>query len=585
MTLKQKLIAGLGSLFMVITLLGLLGMYYLYRIREDARLILKDNYKTLEFVQQMTQVLDMTPFSPKAVHEFETWLKLQEQNVTEIGERELTLDLRRQFETLKSGRDNPLDLFIAIRENLHRITTLNMEAIIRKNEQAMQRAADAILYLALIGVACVTGSFVFVIYFPAYITRPLKALRKGIQEVADKNYASRINLHAKDEFGELASSFNRMAERLDEYEHSNLAKILFEKKRIESVINRINEAIIGLDEHRQIIFVNAEAVRLLGLDESQLLGRYAPDVAATNDLMRHLIRELMKGQVPYAQDEQDEPLNIFADGRESYFLKEIADVSLQYTGQHDHALIGYVIILKNITPFKELDRAKTNFMATISHELKTPLSSIKMSLRLLSDDRIGQLNQEQHQLIGHIREDSERLLRITGELLDMTQVESGAIQLHMKVTDPRALVEAAVDAMRFTALQRAVSILTTYPEQPLHVQADPDKTTWVLINFLSNAIKYSPEQGQIHVRVTVDMQEERPFIVFTVQDFGTGIEERHQHRIFDRYYQVPGSAKGGTGLGLAISREFVEAQGGRIWFESHWGEGSTFGFALMAATT
>lgn len=165
-------------------------------------------------------------------------------------------------------------------------------------------------------------------------------------------------------------------------------------------------------------------------------------------------------------------------------------------------------MLKNITEFKELDSAKTTFISTISHELKTPISAIMMSLQLLEDQRIGALNEEQEDLANSIKENSERLLNITGELLNMTQVESGKLQLKPKITKPIELIEYAIKANRVQAEKFNIQIEVEYPEDKIgKLFVDSEKIAWVLTNLLSNAIRYSPENGRVvigHVRQMMD---------------------------------------------------------------------------------
>jgi PAS domain S-box-containing protein len=354
-----------------------------------------------------------------------------------------------------------------------------------------------------------------------------------------------------------------MAARLDEYESSNLAKLTFEKKRIETIINQMKDGIIGFDENRHVLFLNAVAEKLLGLREADIIGRYAPDIALKNDLMRTLL-----------QDEVKKELKIYADGKESYFNKDVLAVTS--SGQ----VIGQVIVLRNITIFHELNEAKTNFIATVSHELKTPISSIKMSAQLLTDNRVGELNAEQQELTSSISEDANRLLNITSELLNMSQVETGNIQLKLQPSRPEEIIEQALQAVQFQAKQKNIQLSVNASADLPGVQADREKTSWVLINFLTNAIKYSPERSVIDISAYPKDQQ----VMFTVTDHGKGIEEKYLPRIFDRYFKVPGTyERNGTGLGLAISKEFIEAQGGTIWVQSNIGEGSLFGFNLSQA--
>ncbi len=231
-------------------------------------------------------------------------------------------------------------------------------------------------------------------------------------------------------------------------------------------------------------------------------------------------------------------------------------------------------------PFHELNEAKTNFIATVSHELKTPLSSIKMSARLLTDLRVGALNSEQQELTRSITDDADRLLKITGELLNMSQVETGNIQLKLQPANPAMIVNQAIQAVSFQAQQRKISIHTELAENLPFIQADVEKTSWVLINLLTNAIKYSPEESGIEVAAFRKQDK----VEFIVKDHGKGIDEKYLPRIFERYFKVPGTHdRNGTGLGLSISKEFIEAQGGKIWVDSRLGEGSSFGFTFSAA--
>lgn len=234
-------------------------------------------------------------------------------------------------------------------------------------------------------------------------------------------------------------------------------------------------------------------------------------------------------------------------------------------------------LMENITVHKELNMAKTHFIATVSHELKTPISSIKISADLLDDKRVGETNEEQKSLIKNIKEDADRLLKLTAELLDRTQAETGKIQLQIQRAKPQEIVEYALQAVNVQAEQKKIKMEVRYTGAVETVKADKEKTAWVLVNLLSNAIRYSPANGKIIIGV----QEKGNKIEFSVRDFGKGIEPQYRDKIFDRYFQVPGSDnESGTGLGLAISREFIEAQGGTIRMESEAGGGCTFIFSL-----
>jgi signal transduction histidine kinase len=291
------------------------------------------------------------------------------------------------------------------------------------------------------------------------------------------------------------------------------------------------------------------------------VGRSTDEVSKKNDLFRFLLT-----------DKSNIPFKIVLDGKENYFTKEIVEIP-----QDDSK--NLVIVVKNVTSFKELDVAKTNFIATVSHELKTPLASSDFSLKLLEDERTGKLSDEQKELIDQLKEDNQRMLRILSELLNMSQVEAGKIQLEIKKVESLEIAETAILAVGNAAKEKNIRIGKQFNTSLPQINADAEKTGWVLNNFLTNAIKFSSENNVIIVKV--DMVGTN--VQFSVTDHGSGIAEEYLPRIFERFFKVPGSKITGTGLGLAISKEFIEAQGGTIWAESKVGQGSIFGFSLPAA--
>lgn len=572
--IKTKIALAVGFFFAVLVLLTALSIWSLYRLRRDAAEVLKDNYLSLTYVETMRQAFDknlMDTRRQRALQDtvwrgFENALAGQEKNITETGEGEATGRLRQSYEQYR--RSPAPEPAADIRHHLHDISQINLQAITRKNDYAATNAEEIIGWLGIIGTILMLITFSLILNFPGYIANPIAQLTASIRQIAGKNYGERLNFEGNDEFSEVAGAFNEMAERLDAYEHSNLAELLFEKRRIEALIANLQDAVIGLDEQQRVLFANPVACAVLGVPEAELRGRYAPDIALHNDLFRTILQDSTGGQ----------PLKIFADGKESYFTKEKVAVSVEHNRQTRAA--GQVLILRNITPFKELDMAKTNFIATISHELKTPIAAIKMSLKLLADERVGNLNGEQQKLTGQIRQESERLLRITGELLDMAQIETGNIRLNASPTRIPDLVSYAADAVQSMLTDKHLRLETLFSEPLPELFADAEKTAWVLVNLLSNAAKHSPE-GE---RIVVDATRKNGSVEVGVRDFGQGIDEKYQQRLFEKFFQAPTSSreavKNGSGLGLAISKDFIEAQGGRIWVESSLGKGARFVFSL-----
>jgi len=455
---------------------------------------------------------------------------------------------------------------------------LNMDAIQRKSNIAANTARNATIWITITGTLCFLIAFSLLVNLPGSIANPIHELTGSIKAIAAKNYSQRVHFKKGSEFGELADSFNIMAQKLEEYNNSNLAKLMMEKKRIETLINNMHDPVIGLDEKGMVLFANEEALKIAGLKKEEVTGRSAQELSVHNDLIRSLLQEISGNENSVARVEK-KPLKIYADGKESYFEREIVNISIVPTGEQDSRVIGHVIVLRNVTPYKELDFAKTNFIATVSHELKTPISAIKMSVQLLENEQIGKTNEEQKNLIESIKEDATRLLKITGELLNMTQVESGNIQLGIIPSDPLEIINYAVNANKIIAEQKNVRLEISADNNLPKVLADSEKTAWVLTNLISNAVRYSYDNSSVQISIKSDSSK----IYFVVKDTGQGIAPQYKEKIFDRYFRIPGSQKEGTGLGLSISKEFIEAQGGQISVESDFGAGSVFAVALNKA--
>lgn len=576
MKIKTKLRLGIGVLFAMITVLAVVGIRQVSLLSADSRNILIANHNSLDYSRQMLHALDELEVHAGALDLFKKNLEAQQKNITEIGERGLTAQLTGHFEKLKANvRDK--ETVALIRNDALEIMSINLDAINRKSHIAGQTAKSSMVWIGITGTLCFIIAFTLFVNLPGNIANPIRELTESIRQIANENYTERVHFGSHDEYGQLAQSFNTMAEKLEEYNNSNLAKLMIEKKRVETLIDNMHDPVIGLDENRNVIFANEVARKVTGLQASELVGRNATEVALHNDLVRSLVKDLFEPQGTGSS--QSSAMKIYADEKESYFEKEYVDISIVPTGEQQPRSIGHVIILRNVTPYKELDFAKTNFIANVSHELKTPISSIKITLDLLRNERVGDTNDEQRSLLDSIREDADRLLKITGELLNITQVESGKIQLNIAGTSVREIVQYAIAANETQAENRDIRLQIEDKGLRSNVLADSEKTAWVLTNLVSNAIRYSYDHSSIRIVLDEDAEAVR----IAVADNGQGISQEYKDKIFDRYFRVPGSTKEGTGLGLAISREFMEAQDGTLTVESELGAGSTFTIALKKA--
>ena len=571
MKIQRRLTLGIGILFAMIVLLGIQSVSYVRQLSRATGTILADNYNSLQYAADMLRSLNDIGEDSVSRHALRQSLALQQQNITEISEREMTSELGRHIAAL-SDPVTEAELQ-TVRQDLLRIMELNMAAIRAKSSAVEERADYVMWWLIVVAALCVVSAGAILVWFPRLVLRPIDELKKGIREIANHNYQQRLDFTGNREFESVAESFNDMAAKLDEYRRSSLDDLMTAKKRIEAIVDTLHEPIIGLGPDRKILFMNREALAVLNL-QAEVVGRNAAEVALSNDLLRRLMRELYGEK----RSTGGEPLKIYADNKESYFQMEDTPLYIMPVGSREQQFVGNLIVLNNITKYKELDSAKTNFISTVSHEMKTPISSILMSLQLLGDNRLGQLNEEQKQLVGSIRESSDRLLNITGELLNMTQVESGKLRLMPKVVKPVELIDYAVKATQVLAERFRCFVEVEYPEKISKLFVDNEKIAWVITNLLSNAIHHSPENSRIIVGA---VQHEKAVEIF-VQDFGRGIDPRYHKSIFERYFRVPGTKVQGSGLGLAISKEFVEAHGGTISVESGIGKGSRFSILLPA---
>ncbi|KUY20123.1 PAS domain-containing sensor histidine kinase [Elizabethkingia miricola] len=568
MKLKTKLTLGVGLLFLLIVLLSVIGALYINKLKSDTEKILTANYNSLEYAKNMMLALDkIDTDSAQAVKNFRINNAFQDKNLSEPGEKEATHSLNIHFKKYLEQKTDAGEK--QIRGDLAKIMSLNMKAIERKSDTAIVTAGNATFWIVSLGTVCFMIAFTLLFNLPQTIAEPIRQLTSSIRQIAGRNYHERVHFKGSEEFNDLADSFNIMAEKLEEYESSNLSKQLMDKKRIETLVNNMHDAVIGLDENHFIYMINDQALRITNLKKEELMGKTAHEVAINNDLLRELLKNI--------DNPSEEPIKIVADNKESYFEQDVIPISAIKTGEKEKKNIGKVILLRNITPFKELDFAKTNFIATISHELKTPIAAIKMGVQLLGNQKFGSLNEQQQELLKSIDEDGQRLLTITSELLNLSQVESGNIRLNVESCNPEELVYTAVKNVEMLAEQKNISVITEIKtNKDDRVVADFDKTVWVINNFLSNAIKHSfPEES---IRILIE--KKGAFVRFGISDSGKGIDEKYHRQIFDRYFQVPGEHQSGTGLGLAISKNFIEKQHGEIGVFSSLNQGSTFYFTL-----
>jgi PAS domain S-box-containing protein len=602
--IKSKVFAGLAFLFVVIILISVLGIVFINQLANASKGTLADNYRSVEYTMKMLKSLDR--IYDYKIHPMSTGKEIvsdeikgkdyitgknnflnsfiaEKNNITESGEKELVDELNNNYSNFiniveqREDNNSLINLrnsYFITRQSIVDIYNINMGAIQKINQRIGETAHRVSLWMVIIGSLSVLITLFFIIKYPGSIVDPILELTDKIKAISKGNYDQQLKFTSKDELGDLAEAFNVMAGRLKEYDESNLDRLLIEKKRLDAIIENLEDAIFILDEDKKFLLANRGALNLTGLRSKDISGKYAPDVAMNNDLLRELIKGLVKNDDEIKQEEE-KPIKIIQNKKEYYYSREIIEIKVRPTLSDSERIIGYILLLKNITLFEERDVAKTNLIATVSHELKTPISSINLSLKLLEDDRIGGLNDEQKNLIISMRQQSVRLSKMVNELLDFSQTETGNIKLKISKVRPEDIIDLSVTAIMMLLSEKKIQLNLNVADSLPDVKADLEKTVWVLVNLITNAMRYTPENGFINLNANTDKE----FIKFSVKDEGPGISKEDQDKIFKRFVQV-GNKNKGTGLGLAISKEFVQAQGGRIAVESEPGKGSTFSFYL-----
>lgn len=467
-----------------------------------------------------------------------------------------------------------------LRENTVQLATINHKDLSAKDEfaQSLYFRSKIYVFLIMVLVLLIVGWAVYQV--PHEIVKPITKITEKIKGISQGEYQQQIVVDSQSELGELAKAFNMMSIRLQEFEKLNIEEVQAQKSRMESIIKSLNDGLIILDEKGEIILVNSTGKTLIGLNEKQLMGHKLRYLAKNNEVLREIAASLENQEKvqDWGSGERHSFLKITSeDDKISFYAKDI--VKVYSNDDSDRKFIGHIITLKDITSFKESDEAKSNFIAVVSHELKTPLSALNMSLMLLRDSRFGNLNEEQEKITASMKREVQRLVNMVTELLDLSKVESGKINLEEQAVSPRILMEYALAPVEAKFNDKGIEIVKQYEHNLPDVYVDPEKISWVLINLMTNAIRYSQEGGRVILSTKRINQE----VEFGVEDFGPGIAKEDLKRVFNKFVQLQTNGKKnkhGLGLGLAISKEVVEAHGGEISVISEIGRGSRFFFRV-----
>ena len=415
----------------------------------------------------------------------------------------------------------------------------------------------ALLFAFLLAIVIGSTAFIFV-------SKPIKEISSVAREIAMGNYSKRVSISTGDELSELARSINYMSEQIN----ARIEEVISNKSRFEAVLLSMYEGTMVVDNSGAIILMNHVLKESFHVDEDPA-GKKPLEIIRNIDI-QETVNHVLKSRECIASQEISVLLP------EEKILKVYAAPVLR-EGEMD----GAVLVFHDITDLKRLENIRKDFVANVSHEIKTPLTSIKGYTETLMDGAIEDKDNAKD-FLRIIGADSDRLVRLVDDLLDLSKIESGKLNLAFAPHSIESVIDRVVDGFKKQSGSKGIEIKKEVSGDLSKVKIDEAGIAQVLLNLIDNGIKYNKGKGSI----TISSQEKGPFVCVNVADTGIGIPEEDIQRIFERFYRVDKARSrqlGGTGLGLSIVKHIIQAHGGEVSVQSQLGKGSTFSFTLPKA--
>jgi len=618
MKLRTQIFSGFIFILFLFLILAGVSIYYLDNVGQASEQILEDNYSSIKASEELIvslakvdQILSKICLGSNYNEDillrilereksiFSSNLNICKNNISEPGEQELVATLSKQYQDYEGqlydfyNTTDRVGLYFSVlqrkneilRESCAKLIDLNHRALSDKDKVVQTLYFNAKIYVFIILIIVLIVSGLAIYKFPQMIVRPILDITEKIKRVSEGDYQQKIPVDSDTELGNLSRAFNAMSVKLKQFEESNLEVIKAQKTRIETIIKSINDGLVILNESKEVILVNEAASVILGIPEKQLIGMNAQELSRKNAVLRGLMDSLEQeeGENSGGRLEEEASRDLIKiehhEGKQEFFTKDVIGVQ-----NAENKSLGSILMLKNVTYFKQSDEAKTNFIAVASHEFKTPLSAINMCLMLLQDKRFGTLNPEQDEIVVSMKSEVQRLIKMVSELLDISKMETGNIQLERKLVSPKVILEYSASPFEVQLGENNIVLEKIVDPNIPEFMADTEKVSWVLINFLSNAIRYTEQGGKI----TMEARRLNGSVEFSVKDQGPGIAKKHHDKVFQRFVQLHSNGvknEKGLGLGLAISKEVITEHRGEIGVDSEPGAGSRFYFTLPLETS
>lgn len=561
MSLRAKLLTGYAVFIAALIVLGAWSAWRLHEMGKVSRRIISENYDSVVAAQEMKESLHR-----KDSARFDQNLQKAANNITEPGETEVIAAIQRDrdiyYRRPDAFNENQL------RADCDHLLQLNQRAMLVKAEAAAG-VAQLWFYRTLLIAGILVAAGLFMAFILAQrIVGPLQRLTESTVRIASGDLNARVAVDSSDEVGVLAAEYNRMAENLRQLRNSDMGKLLMAQQTTEAAIDSLFDPVIVTDAEGRVTKLNPAAEEIFG-SENENNGMHVGEVAR-DVRIAGAVSEALESQRPVAGEGMSAVLPFAVAGSERAFRLRTTPMR-----DNDHHLLGAVTLLEDITHLREIDRLKSEFIATASHELRTPLTSVQMGVHLLLERATGDLTDKQVEVLSACREDCERLDKLMRDLLDLSRIEAGESRPSLEPIRTRDLINSATKELRPQVESKGLNFSIEAPVDLPSVKADRLQLERVLSNLVVNAMRYTK-----HGEIKISAQSRGNSVAVSVSDTGSGIPQEYLPHIFDKFVQVPGAAAGGAGLGLAISRLIVEAHGGQISAQSERGKGSTFTFTL-----
>lgn len=611
-SLRWKILLGYLVIAGLLLVTGIWAIYNFISLNQAIKDIMVASYRSVVASQKMIEALEQQDNAASSFlfvnpdtdgignfltnqQEFSKWYTIAQGNVTFLGERETLKRINEDYHlyliyfqrlremSLKNSsqvRDfyfkELTPQFTKVKRECYALLNINQNHMVRADNRAKVNAGKAIFSTTGVSLLAVFLAIFLGYKISAIIITPTLKLTEHAKKIGEGDLDQTIKVETKDEIGKLAEEFNRMTERLREYEKHNIEKLIAERRRANAIVRSIPDPLIVVDADYRIIAINSSAEKLFIIKEKQVKGFHILEVI-NNETIFCAVKESAETHLPVRATSMESALTFTVNNAVRHYLLEATPVD-----DKEGNLIGIVVFMGDVTQLLEFDHIKSDFVSTASHEFRTPLTSITLSVGLLLERTLGTMNEKQEQLLQVIQEDCNRLNTLVSELLDLSRMESGKIIMTKENNHLYKIIEASVGPLQIQLEEKKIKLITEPRIKDLPTLfVDASRIAWVFNNIISNAVRYTSEDGQIIIDACVQGE----WALVSVTDNGIGIPKEYQSKIFEKFVQVKKSNEytSGAGLGLAIVREIIEAHGGKIWVESEIGKGSTFSFTLPLA--